>query len=245
VTLPSIIRPTSTPRFDIGKDTHFICTRFHQELEEFTYQAYDSYHQEGANFNDAAFFCLNFRSRALAPYDFPLYPLGKVGSSGFNPSQIYFMMTSESYDNQGSIIHAVSNTLAELKDRLRRFKIEETHALLQHPEILSGGQAGLQEILLLLVRYYEQDIFIESDIFLQVFLLLNPELCGFETDKDQPLKSRDDMVACLKKEVDQMNLTMKKSGHPLSRYSLYAVKPTNTETTDRPSAPSIFNPGIN
>ncbi len=209
VHLKGLIHATSTPRFDPDQDTHFICTRFHQELKEFTHQAYQSYHEKSTNFNDAAFFCLNVPIRAQYPYDFFLYPLGKVGSGGFSPRQIYFMMTSERYDNQGSITHAVSNTLADLKDRLRRFKIEETNALLQHPTILSGTQADLKEILLSLLRYYEQDIFIESDIFLQVFLYLNPDLCGFGTDKHRPLKSHDDMLAYLKKEID--DVTMKKS----------------------------------
>lgn len=152
-----------------------VCNQFQKDTEGFINNSFAMYHRNSTNYNDAAFLLIDKGSSARNPYDFVRYKLGKSGSPGFFKNDIYFMLSSNQHDNQFSVEKATRYVVTGMKTRLRQLKIEQIVKLKEQLDLHEQGRENIQLILTKLVTYYEKNIFVQHDIFLQIFLLLNPE----------------------------------------------------------------------
>ncbi|PJD93960.1 MAG: hypothetical protein CK424_01525 [Legionella sp.] len=209
-TVATFSRIKSGERFGQNDDAYFICKRFQDELIKFIYASYIGYHLR--SFNDAAFILLN-RPRARQPYDFESYPLGKVGSGEFSAASIYSMVTSEAYEDN-TIEEATLHTFNDLRTYLKALKIQKTEALLEHPKV--KNQPRLIHILNTLLDLYRQDIVIESDIFLKVFLFVTPSTEINLFDLDHFSHEAENLEEHLMQELQQVDMSVIKRGVDIS-----------------------------
>jgi hypothetical protein len=156
-----------------------LCLEFQHKLAMFISSSYGIYHSEENHFNDAAFMLLQRGIDARIPYDFHSYPLGKCGTRCFSAGQVMLLIRSDRYNNENKS-HAVYNTLCDLKTNVQRLKISKTQDLLNQlyasGSIFVGSQKLiLRQILNTMIVYYENNIYIESNIFEKLFKLIDPE----------------------------------------------------------------------
>jgi hypothetical protein len=212
------------------------CDIFEKKIKDFVRESYVGYHSPP--YTDAAFLLMDRGQNARTPFDFYSYPLGKCGSKPFSSDQVLFLISSDRYTTR-DLDSMVESTLSELRERIKKLKLQKTEMLLaqlRNPDLFyestldkvgrlkgeadifylthradltEAQKAEVETMLLKMIEYYQQDLFIPVNLFYTIEYLLNiRDYCSrFSSDNIPTLV--EDLLSKLRELLSGIDQTIK------------------------------------